>query len=199
MKANGRLVTSLLLAVAACPASAAEDVSEALRACRAETDDARRLACYDRLTGHAQPQPSTAAAAPKASAPPPPAAPKHAPASPAPSPAAPAAATTVAAPAAATAEDKFGRERAMAAEEEERKADESRELGELSAVVTSIETRIDGLMTFTLDNGQVWRQNTPDSKFRLKAGDHVRIQPGSLKSFIMSGPSKHSTRVTRVK
>jgi hypothetical protein len=199
MKAYGRFIGSLLLAVAAWPASAAEDVSEALRACRTEADDARRLACYDRVSGHAQPQPSTAAAAPKSSAPPPAAAPKSAPASAAPSPVAPAAAATVATPAAATAEEKFGRERAMAAEEEKRKSDESRELGELSALVTGIDTRIDGLMTITLDNGQVWRQNTPDSKFRLKTGDHVRIQPGSLKSFIMSGPSKHSTRVTRVK
>jgi len=58
---------------------------------------------------------------------------------------------------------------------------------------------MDGLMTFTLDNGQVWRQNTPDSKFHLKEGDRVKIQPGSLKSFILSGPSKKSTRVTRVK
>ena len=189
MKAYGRLITSLLLAVATWPASAAEDVGDALRACRAETDDARRLACYDRVTGQARPQPA-AVAAPKTSASPPPAPPK---------PAAASASPAAAAPAAATAEDKFGRERAMAAEEEKRKADESRELGELSAVVTDIDTRIDGLMTITLDNGQVWRQNTPDSKFRLKTGDHVRIQPGSLKSFIMSGPSKHSTRVTRVK
>jgi len=197
MKAFGRLVTSLLFALAALPTSSAESIGEAMRACQAETDDARRLACYDRIAGRAQPQPEAASAAPRASAPA--VAPKPAPAAAAPSAAAPAAAATVAAPAASTAEDNFGRERAMAAEEERRKTVESRELGELSALVTDIETRMDGLLTITLDNGQVWRQNTPDSKFRLKAGDRVRIQPGSLKSFILSGPTNRSTRVTRVK
>ena len=98
-----------------------------------------------------------------------------------------------------TAEDNFGRERQVAAEEQKRQQDEARSLGELEAYVTGIETRMDGLMTFTLDNGQVWRQNSPDSKFHLKEGDRVKIQPGSMKSFILSGPSKKSTRVTRVK
>ncbi|HEY8265576.1 MAG TPA: hypothetical protein VIG03_03325, partial [Steroidobacteraceae bacterium] len=92
-----------------------------------------------------------------------------------------------------------GRERQVAAEEQKRQQDEARSLGELEAYVSGIETRMDGLMTFTLDNGQVWRQNSPDSKFRLNEGDRVKIQPGSLSSFILSGPSKKSTRVTRVK
>ena len=58
---------------------------------------------------------------------------------------------------------------------------------------------MDGLMTFTLDNAQVWRQVRPDSKFSINQGDAIRIQPGSLGSFILSGPTKKSTRVTRVK
>jgi hypothetical protein len=197
MQAFGRLVTSLFFALTALPTFAAEGLGEAMRACQAEADDARRLACYDRVTGRAQPKPTVASAAPKASAPA--AAPKPTPAAAAPSVAAPTAAATVATPAASTAEENFGRERAMAAEEERRKTEESRELGELSALVTDIDTRMDGLRTITLDSGQVWRQNTPDSKFRLNAGDRVRIQPGSLKSFILSGPTNRSTRVTRVK
>ncbi len=35
-------------------------------------------------------------------------------------------------------------------------------------------------------------------KGRLKTGDKVKIQPAALGSFLMSGPSKRSTRVTRV-
>jgi hypothetical protein len=54
-------------------------------------------------------------------------------------------------------------------------------------------------MTFTLDNGQIWRQNRPDSMFRIQSGDEILIQPASLGSFILSGPGKKSTRVTRVK
>jgi hypothetical protein len=176
------LFPPLIFAVA--PALAATDISAAVRACRAETDDARRLACYDRVTDGARTAASTAAAAPKSAAP-----------------VAAAAATSAAAPVAAgaTAEENFGRERQVAAEEQKRQQDEARSLGELEAYVTGIETRMDGLMTFTLDNGQVWRQNSPDSKFHLSEGDRVKIQPGSLKSFILSGPSKKSTRVTRVK
>src|SRR6185503_17304910 len=146
-------------------------------ACQAETDDARRLACYDRVAGRAESE-ATAPGAANAGAP-------AAALKPAPSAAAPSAAPTVVSTATPNPEDNFGRERAMAAEEERRKTVESRQLGELSALVTDIETRMDGLLTITLDNGQVWRQNTPDSKFRLKAGDRVRIQPGSLKSFIL--------------
>jgi hypothetical protein len=138
----------------------ASDVSgPALKACRAESDDSRRLACYDREIDRAQ-------AAPLAEL---------------------------------TAEEKFGRKGAMAREESDRKEQESRELGELQAKVTEIWTRSDGLMVVTLDNGQEWKQNRPDSFFRLKTGDIVKIQPASLGSFLMSGPSKRSTRVTRVR
>jgi hypothetical protein len=87
----------------------------------------------------------------------------------------------------------------LAAEEDKRRAAESHAIGELSALVMGIDSRGDGLMTITLDNGQVWRQNAPDSKSRLQEGDKIRIQPGSLNSFILSGPSNRSTRVTRVK
>ena len=177
-----------LLILAAGPAFAATDISAAVRACRAETDDARRLACYDRVTDGAHAATPAAVAAPKSAAP---AAATAAPAS-------AAAATSAPVAAAASAEENFGRERQVAAEEQKRQQEEARSLGELEAYVTGIETRMDGLMTFTLDNGQVWRQNSPDSKFHLREGDRVKIQPGSLKSFILSGPSKKSTRVTRV-
>ena len=188
MKSYASLLAALLFAVAAVPSFASEDFGESLRACRSQADDARRLACYDRVAGRAESAAAAQAAAPSASQPA--AAPKPAPV---------AAAATVAAPAASTAEDNFGRERAMAAEEDKRRAAESHAIGELSALVMDIDKRGDGLMTITLDNGQVWRQNTPDSKFRLKTGDRVRIQPGSLNSFILSGPSNRSTRVSRVK
>src|SRR6185503_16658493 len=160
-------------------------------ACQAETDDARRLACYDRVAGRAESE-ATAPGAANAGAP-------AAALKPAPSAAAPSAAPTVVSTATPNPEDNFGRERALAAEEDKRRAAESHAIGELSALVMGIDTRGDGLMTITLDNGQVWRQNAPDSKFRLQEGDKIRIQPGSLNSFILSGPSNRSSRVTRVK
>jgi len=170
MKRSRTIPASLALLLTIGAAQASDESDAALRACRAETVDARRLACYDSEIDRAQ-----AVVAPTA-------------------PAAPAAAPTV-----LTAEEKFGREGSMTREEADRKEQESRALGELEARVTDIWTRSDGLMVVTLDNGQEWKQNRPDSFFRLKAGDTVKIQPAALNSFLMSGPSKRSTRVTRVK
>jgi hypothetical protein len=172
MHACARLIPVLALGLAAGTAIAAEDVAAAVRACRGETDAAARLACYDHAVDRAQPA-AKAAAAPMAAA--------HA-----------------AATAAPTAAENFGREHKIAAEEQERQQEVARAAGELEATVTQIETRGDGLMTITLDNGQVWRQNRPDAMFRLKQGDHVKIQSGAMKSFILSGPTKKSTRVSRV-
>jgi hypothetical protein len=177
-------LTIALACLAALPAHAADDARTELAACRSIAGDAERLACFDRAAERLLAQPRAPAAAQAQAAP---AAPTAAPA------AAPVAA------AGASAEDNFGRERQMAAEEARRENQEARAMGELSATVTGIETRMDGLMTITLDNGHVWRQTRPDSKFRLKSGDRIRIQPGSLNSFILSGPTKRSTRVTRVK
>ena len=155
---------ALLFAIGA--AQASEESDAALRACRAESDDARRLACYDRVADRAQ-----AIVAPTADV----------------------------APAVLTAEEKFGRKGTMTRDEADRKEVEARALGELQAKVTEIWTRSDGLMVVTLDNGQEWKQNRPDSFFRLRTGDTVKIQPAAMSSFLMSGPSKRSTRVTRVK
>ncbi len=101
--------------------------------------------------------------------------------------------------AAAKPEDSFGRERELAYAEDQKRAEATRAVGELQSTLVGLEKRMDGLMTFTLDNGQVWRQIRPDSLFSIKQGDAIRIQPGSLGSFILSGPTKKSTRVTRVK
>jgi hypothetical protein len=186
-----RSIAGLLVAAAACavPALAmgAEDLAAAVRACSTEPNDGRRLVCYDRAVGHVQaPEP---AASPRAAAPP---------VAPEPG-AAPAAATAATSAAAAPAEDNFGRERQLAYEEDQKREEATRAVGELQSSIAGIEKRMDGLMTFTLDNGQVWRQVRPDSKFSIKQGDAIRIQPGSLGSFILSGPTKKSTRVTRVK
>lgn len=176
--------------LAAGPASATDAIRAELDACRSLASDGERLACYDRAAGRILAQP---------------AAPKPMPADAAPAAATPAAAATAATAAATTAttppsgaDDNFGRERVLAAEEAKRQEEQTRAIGELSATVTDIDTRMDGLMTITLDNGQVWRQTRPDSMFRLKTGDRIQIQPGAMKSFILSGPSKRSTRVSRV-
>lgn len=166
MTRNWLILSSAALAIATTPGTAAQASSDALRACRAETDDARRLACYDREVDRIGQEQATRAAE---------------------------------SPPVLTPEDQFGRTDMMAHEESERRNKESRELGELITTCTEIWTRSDGLMVFTLENGQVWKQNAPDPFFRLKAGEKVKIQPAALGSFLLSGSSKRSTRVARVK
>ncbi len=98
-----------------------------------------------------------------------------------------------------TPEERFGRTGTMTRAESDQKEGQARELAELEASVTEVWTRSDGLMSITLDNGQVWNQNRADPFFRIKIGDKVKIQPAALGSFLMSGPAKRSTRVTRTK
>ncbi len=153
----------LLALVALLPlAAAAKEAESPLKACRAETDDTRRLACYDREMDRLGDAPAPAEAP------------------------------------VLNAEEQFGRRGNMAREEIERERDETRQ-GELTATVTEVWTRSDGLLSITLDNGQVWAQNRPESFFRIKTGDRIKIQPASLGSYLLSGPSKRSTRVTRTK
>jgi hypothetical protein len=134
----------------------------------------RRLACYDREVDRITARPAAGVAA------------------------APAAAAEPVTPA-LTPEERFGRIGAINREEADRRYQESRDLVELNATATEIWTRADGLMVVTLDNGQIWKQVRPDSMFRLKVGEKIRIQPAAMGSFILSGSSKRSTRVARLK
>jgi len=150
---------------AAIPQAQAHDLPAALAACRAEKDDASRLACYDREAGMAGEQSGASATEPAA--------------------------------AAQTPEEKFGYRGVLAREEQERAKVAA--LEQLEGTVTEIARRGDGALIMTLDNGQVWAQNRPDAFFRLRVGEHVKIEPAALGSFLMIGPSKRTARVTRVK
>ncbi|HSC07164.1 MAG TPA: hypothetical protein VLD59_10090 [Steroidobacteraceae bacterium] len=185
------------------PLYAAEDLRAALAACRAEQDDAKRLACYDRQAD--QLSPATTAAAPST-------APSTAPVTATPAPAtapeaAPAVAAAAGTAAAATATtssaaDKFGYSRGMSPEEvdQQNKSDKAKELDEISATVTQVVTQPRGELIVTLDNGQVWAQKVADSRLRLKAGDQVKIRSGALGAYYLSlGSSDRKTRVSRVR
>lgn len=178
---TGKRIVALAALVLLPLTGTAQEVGATLAACRAEPDDARRLACYDRAMGRvAETNQPAATNRPVAASTP---TEENAPAE-----------TKELSP-----EERFGRSGALAREEIDRKNEESRELSELTATVTEIWTRSDGLMVLTLDNGQTWSMNRPDPFFRIKTGDKVKIQPAALGSFLLSGPSKRSTRVTRTK
>ncbi len=165
-----KLIRPLILGVALLAVIApgtAQDLS-ALSACRAEKNDARRLACYDQELDRISREATT--------------------------PGSPVAAAT-----AQTPEERFGYRGVLAREETDRKKQETRALEELVATVTGISAGPNGALVVTLDNGQVWRQNRPESFFHLKAGERIRIEPAVLGSYLLYGSSKRSTRVTRLR
>ena len=154
---------------------AAEGTTEALLACADEPDDARRLRCFDATAARLQ----TAPAVPAASAAATPGTPTRAasPQTPAP---------------AASAEDKFGARGDL-------KREKLGELSEITATVTAVSAKPHGELVITLDNGQVWVELAPGSKIRLKTGDPVKIEAGTLGSFFLIAPNRRSSRVSRVR
>lgn len=179
----------LLLAAAAIPAgyvsAGAAQVSEGVRACMIENDDARRLACYDReLNRHAaKDSVATTVATPPAK------------------PAAVSASTTSASTAVNTASpDGFGVRGSEVARQRDQQQRRDNPGGEqLTAKVTAISQQPRGELVMTLENGQVWQQKQSGSYFPLKVGDRISIASGALGSYRLSAPSGRSTAVSRIR
>ena len=168
--------------------------ADALRACIAEKNDARRLACYDQaMGGRAQPSAAAPVAAASAAAEPKLATPEPKVATPEPKVAAPAA--TGAGP---DAEAKFGYRGAIARKDLDEQSQRDSGNDRIEAAIVEIERRARGEFVLTLDNGQVWAQKAADSS-RVKAGDRVTIKKASFGSFLLVLPNNRTTRVTREK
>ncbi|MGP8229051.1 MAG: hypothetical protein ACLQUM_06805 [Steroidobacteraceae bacterium] len=182
------MVCSMLLTGAAAPLHA-QSLADQLKQCAAQADDAQRLNCYDRIAR--PPAPATAGAAAPRSAPatiPPTAAVPSAPAPiPAPGEAAPAAAPNSNAAAFGISNGPLAAKR------------QTQSLKSISAVVATVTTRPRGELVVTLDNGQVWQQLMAVDYFPLEPGDTVEISSGALGSYVLSAPSKRSTKVTRIR
>lgn len=148
----------------------AQSLEEAVRACAAETDVLRRLACYDRAAAQL-----VGAQAPGA-----------APAS---------SAADRDGPRTVSPEARFGVRNGPL---DERKYAKSPK--EITATVILIEMRrSSGALVVSLDNDQVWVENQPSEYFPLKVGDTVRIRSAALGAYMMFAPSKRATRVTRIR
>ncbi len=122
------LIYITLLAVTPQRVASAHDSAESLRACKAESDDARRLACYDREMAEV-PTPTSveqpAAAVPATTSP-------------------------------LSAEERFGLSEQQARKKED--VEEPPKLERLTATVAELARRPQGKFVMRLDNGQVWVQ-----------------------------------------
>lgn len=150
-------------------AEAAASTSDALFACANETDDARRLRCFDAAVADLRRERAASVAA-TPGAPPPAALP----------------------PTPASREDKFGARGDLDREQRE-------ELTEITGKVTQVGAKPHGELVITLENGQVWAERSASSKAKVKVGDTVKIKSGALGSFTLIAPNGRSSKVARVR
>lgn len=187
------------------PCPAAEPLAPLL-ACRALVDSAERLACFDRETAHLAGAAPAVAAAAAVAAPPGPSAPKMPPASPTVSAPAPASAPTAAsgasqaavAAAPASSKENFGLSATAVSQKEVAAGTRPAELKSIDAHVVAVSSTGTGLATFTLDNGQVWRQLSPEGDLLSRPGDRVTVSLGLFHSYWLQNKNGRGCKVTRV-
>lgn len=173
-------LASCALAVAADDSSRATD--EAVRAyhefqvCAAQTDDTRRLTCYDKAMQRPGSAPPTAGtspgSAPEASAPP---------ASPPPTP-----------------EQRFG----LTPEQQLLRQHVAEAPKEMTSEVVAVGRARNGLLSLTLANGQVWTaQSASEPDLPIDVGDSVTVRRGLLGSFLLTASrgGKRQMRVDRAR
>jgi hypothetical protein len=72
------------------------------------------------------------------------------------------------------------------------------ELKQIEAHLKSVSSTGTGVATFTLDNGQVWREVTPDGDLLAKPGDGLTVSLGVFHSYWLQTKSGRGCKVTRV-
>jgi hypothetical protein len=75
----------------------------------------------------------------------------------------------------------------------------AKKVNSITAIITKVERRRDGLFVVTLDNGQVWSQAELDSRAEVRAGDSVSVRRGALGSYLLSTSAGIGTRVKRLR
>lgn len=192
-----KTMAALLPIVFCVPAwSEGTDISESLKACAAETDDARRLACFDEIMS---PKPAdaavsepeaaatSAATAGVAIAAAETAAPAAVPAEAAAPEAGSAAEARPAPEAASDAVDNFGRT-----------GGDKKALKQISATVVEVSRLPYGEAVVTLDNGQVWVEKDATFGFKIEVGDEAVIKRGTFGGYKLMGRGRRSSPVRRV-
>ena len=181
----------------------AADALDGLLACRALTDSAARLACFDRETAAlaAAPAPPLAAVTPNAAASA--AAPATAATQGAVAPQSGSTAAIAAAPARAApvldAQQSFGLSGSAIAAHEEAAGTRPQKLAKLEARVVALALAGNGRTVFTLDNTQVWQQIESSGDMLAKLGDSATISRGLLGSYWLQLKNGRGCKVSRVR
>ncbi len=195
MSRPGALTVMMTLCSLSCPGA---DIGSDPHACRDIADPTARLACFDRAVG-AAPSAGSRSATGTTGEPVAPVAPAPA-AHSSPAAASPAEATPVVDPAAPPmdAQQQFGLPEHTVTEREIEAGRRPAELKRLDAHIVGIAVAADQRLVFTLDDGQVWRQNGSEGELLAKQGDAVTIKRGLLGSFWMQLPSGRGCKVSRL-
>lgn len=86
-----------------------------------------------------------------------------------------------------------------AAEKQAKPAKEDKPaLARVTSTITALDHFRDGRFQATLQNGEVWTQSEPDTRFEVHVGEEVTIRPASLGSFLLDAKNG-TTRVKRAK
>jgi hypothetical protein len=143
------------LGVALCaPAVAGERLAPSLQACRSESDDARRLSCYDREVDEL-------------------------------------AANSARTPGLGAQQVPTTRKDVSSL---------PRPVERVAATITAMQLSQRAGFEITLDNGQVWREVSPEGEPRIKVGDAITIRPAPLGSFwLTTSGSNWGAKVHRIR
>lgn len=147
--------------------AAAADPLANIRRCAAESDDAQRLACYDKqfrvLDAHGPTQPKSAAGEP-------------APVS------------------AAIAEQRFGMNGQV---ERREPTTQPPKIDKLTSRISAVGYKPHGELIIRLENGQVWEEADGEEPVNLKIGDEITIDTGVMGAYWLQYGKHASVRVKR--
>jgi hypothetical protein len=100
--------------------------------------------------------------------------------------------------AAPSPENMFGASTALTPDRKAEREAKGEEMQQLSGTVVSLSRASSGLLTVTLDNGQVWRQTDTDTILTIETGDSVTISRASLGTFRLVDKRGRTSRFKRV-
>ncbi len=171
------------------PIEAAESLPSGVRACAAQADAPRRLACYDKEVARliSEEAPPDTKPCPDAGC----RNDSHVGTSVRPD-------ADSHATKGSSAEDEFGLDGELLRKRQKEGGGQAK-LQQLTARVATISHRLRGEMVLRLDNEQIWEQSEDGPDLRIKVGDTVTIGRGALGSYWLSAHSSLAIKVRRTR